>query len=687
LFKVVSDTPGYLLLACGLVAVVLTFLLYRKSKKNEDLNKRVVFLMAALRFVGVFFLCILLCKIFIKSTLNKTEYPLLLVAIDNSSSMAKNNGESLGNADITLIKDELLSGINKEFQTKFISFGSKVKINDSIDFSEKETSLSELFDYLELNFENRNTGALVLISDGIINKGANPVYKSSKLRYPVYSIAMGDTSIKKDIFITKVNHNQNTYLGNRFPVEVTIGAHQFNGRESTLSISKNGVKKTEQKFRINSDNYSGSYQFVLEAETPGLHRYEIHIQELEGEQSKLNNRQSFVIDVIDNREKILFLYHAPHPDVAAISESLESLKNYELLKSPISQFQSGVKPYSLLIIHGYQNISDQKIIEDCLSASVPFLIVNPSSANNLPIVKINSAINKYNDTEPILQPAFVYFTISDELKNMVKKFPAVKTFFGQYSMANGSQVLLTQKIGSVETGDPILVYQEINNLKSGLFIGDGLWRWKMINYLEKENFNAFNELISKSVQYLSVKSDKSFFRVYGEKIINQNENLEFTSEVYNKSYELITEPEVALVLKNQDGQSFNYFFTKQNSNYKLNAGIHEPGEYSYEAKVKINNEVMVKKGVVIIKEMLSEKMNTVANHKLLNDISIGSNGKLFYPQEIKKLINEINNNEYIKPITYSENTTSDLIDLKWLFILLVIIFSAEWFLRKVSGII
>ena len=47
--------------------------------------------------------------------------------------------------------------------------------------------------------------------------------------------------------------------------------------------------------------------------------------------------------------------------------------------------------------------------------------------------------------------------------------------------------------------------------------------------------------LAKIVQYLSVKSwIKSFFRVFTKKIINENEPIEFTAEVYNQSYELVT---------------------------------------------------------------------------------------------------------------------------------------------------
>jgi hypothetical protein len=81
----------------------------------------------------------------------------------------------------------------------------------------------------------------------------------------------------------------------------------------------------------------------------------------------------------------------------------------------------------------------------------------------------------------------------------------------------------------------------------------------MRDYADHGNHNLFNELISKTVQYLSVKADKSFFRVFTKKIINENEAIDFTAEVYNQSYELVTEPDVTLILKDDKGKAYQLY--------------------------------------------------------------------------------------------------------------------------------
>jgi hypothetical protein len=43
---------------------------------------------------------------------------------------------------------------------------------------------------------------------------------------------------------------------------------------------------------------------------------------------------------------------------------------------------------------------------------------------------------------------------------------------------------------------------------------------------------------------------------------------------------------------------------------------------------------------------------------------------------------ELLKNEQLKPITYTQSSTSLLIDLKWLFFFIVILLATEWFFRK-----
>ncbi len=638
--------------------------------------------MFLMRFLSVSLILLFLLNIFIKRLQNETENPIILLAIDNSSSMASVD-------DSAYVKNEFLKGIEKlkselegKFQVKQLLFGSSSRTSDAPPtFTEKETDLENLIDEVENNYSNQNIGALIIASDGIVNKGINPLYSADKLNYPIYTLALGDTTEIKDILIQKINHNQIAYTGNNFPVEVILNSKKYSGKDIKVELFENNVLKSKQDVRILSDNFLSTCNFTLTASGKGIVKYTAKVTCLSDEKNCSNNVQSFVVEVIDNKEKIILLTANPHPDIAAIKDAISLGTNYDIEYGLVTEFKKNVKAYSLVIFHGF-NSGMSSVLTDCKNNQIPYWIVNPSGPDNIPGLRIGSSLNKFNDAEPYIDNTFGLFNLSEGFKKFSKDLPALKTFFGNYSLGNGANTLLKQKIGSIETENPIFFFGETNGLKNGVFIGDGLWKWKMRDFAEHQNHNLFNELINKSVQYLSVKSDKSFFRITSPKIISENQPVELEAELYNKSYEAITEPDVILFLTNSEGKKFNYTFSKTGSAYKLNLGMLEPGEYKYEASTKNNNEVFVKRGIFVVKEVVSEKINTVANHTLLFQLSERSNGKLYYPAELDKMRDELLNSERIKPVTYSQTSTSSLIEVKWLFWLILVLMAAEWFFRK-----
>lgn len=618
----------------------------------------------------------------LKHFIKETENPVILIALDNSASM-------VASKDSAYVKDQFLKdlqdfkkNIGEKYLVKSLLFGGECEKSDNAPgFTDKETDLSNLFRTLNTNYSNQNIGALVLVSDGIYNKGANPFHISEKQNYPVFTIATGDTSEFRDVAIQKINHNKLSYSGNNFPVEVVLHAKKYLGEKVKVRLYDQGVQKAEEIVPINSANFLTTVAFTLTAGKTGLSKYTAKIDLLEGEKNKENNSQSFVIEVIDSKEKILLLASSPHPDISALNDALGNSTNYEVDLFIAKNQTKTIKAYNLIIIHGYTS-AQSSLIKECKDNLIPYWIINPGTFDNLPDINIIGSNNRFNDAEPIPAMSFGLFTMSNEFKKFTNELPPVKSFFGVYKLNNGIQSLLNQRIGSVETENPILCFSETGPVKTALFLGDGLWRWKLRDYAEHRNTDLFNELISKSVQYLTVKADKSLFRVNGPKIVAENEAVEFDAELYNKSYESIIEPEVSIIISNSNDNKYNYTFGKTNRAYKLSAGLLPIGEYTYEAKVKLNNELYTKQGSFVVKEVVAEKINTVANHQLMYQLAKKTNGKLFYSNQLKELEKTLIENKTIKPITYSKKSTTTLLDLVWLFWIILILLSVEWFIRK-----
>ncbi len=680
--ELISNYPWYYTLLCFLAGFVFSAAMYFRDKHHAERPKLLRYSLATLRFASVTLIALLLLDIFMKRLVNETEKPVILVMQDNSSSITAGKDSTEIKTDYTKALAALVDAVKEKYDVKTYRFDSELSPSvppmSGIDFKGRETDISKAFSDIENNYLNKNIGAVILASDGIYNKGTNPLYSFGKLNAPVYTIALGDTIPLKDVWIQSVIHNQVAYLGNSFPVEVVVNATDLNGSQATVSITQEGKTLKNETIAINSKSFSKTLNYVFDAVKPGIQKYTVSITGVDEDKNKQNNVQSFMIDVIDNREKILILANAPHPDIAALEQSISHAQTYEVEVALLNNFTKPLKPYSLVILHQVSN--------------TPLALVNDIKANNIPVFFIGNSgfINARNDqrsneVEAAYKKEFALFSVSPELQGYFKNLPAVKCPFRGNVNAGSVSSLLSQRLGVVDTDEPLLFFSESNGVKSGGFTGDGLWRWRLRDYADHGNHNLFNELISKTVQYLSVKADKSFFRVYTKKIINENEALDFTAEVYNQSYELITDPDVTLSLKDSKGKVYNYTFSKKQTMYSLSAGQFSAGEYTWEAKVKSGDKLYTKTGLVIVKEVVSEKINTVANHQLLYQIAQQSGGKLFYKNQLEALQKAILETDSIKSITYSHKQLNELVNLKWIFFVILLLLSAEWFLRKYNG--
>ncbi len=688
--SLITEYPLWFVIFCiALGALYAMFLYYRDKHEFSKVLKATMFV---LRFLSVSIIAFLLLSPLLKTNLRTVEKPLIIVAQDNSQSVIfgndsvyyKNYPEELG---------KIADAFGKDYEIKPYSFGEKVTEGFDPSFNARETNMAILFDELQTLYSNRNVGALILASDGIFNKGVNPLYASEKIKFPVYTIALGDTLLNKDLILFKVNYNRIAYLGNEFPVEVVIHANQLNGGKCLLTISNKSGTLLRKEIEINNDAFSETVLLHLEAKNTGIQRFNVSLAPVEEEISTVNNSQNIFIDILDARQKILILAQAPHPDISAIKQAIESNYNYEVEDYIVGDFNKSFGEYNLVIMHQIPSARYKSghFINQLSEKNLPVLYIlgsktNLNDFNNLKTgLIIKRKKRSYNESTPYYNKDFALFTISEPTLEVVKEFPPLLSPFGEYKTNNALNVLFWQTIGNVETDLPLLAFLQTLDSKQGVIVGTGLWRWRMTDFAKNNDHNGFNELISKMVQYLSVKVDKSFFRIIGENNFYENENVEFDAELYNDSYELINSPEVSLDIINSDEKNFPFTLSKTANAYHLDAGSFPVGNYIYKAKVKVGSKIYQQNGSFTVSAVNIESINTVADHNLLYKLANRHDGMMFYPSDVDALIETIKSREDIKSVSYHQKRYNELVNLYWIMILLIILIGGEWFLRKYNG--
>ena len=689
--------PSWYLFLCILLGLIYAGALYFRNPTFRDQSPLLSIGLALLRFLAVTLISILLLDPIIRFLQTETRKPTVVIAQDVSESVGSTMNDT-SRQQYQAAMENLAQELSKDYEVATYSFGTEFREGLDTSFSDKSSNLSEALDGIYDLYSNQNLGAVILSSDGIFNEGSNPLYSGAKLNAPVFTIALGDTIPKRDAILKRVFHNQIAYLGDQFVVQTDIGARNCSGTSPVVTIYKiegDRVQSLQQvPLSINTDNFFQTVEFTLDANTSGVQRYRIQLSSLPGEASTANNVREFYIDVLDSRLKILLLANAPHPDLSALKQSILRNKNYGVDIAYLKNLQVKPEDYDLVILHQLpsrtQDIS--RILNKLNERKISRLFIGGTQTQYQRLNKAQSQLEvttsgtSNNDVQAIFNPGFSLFTVSEALRKELPQFAPLVAPFGDFKAAPSSQVLLFQRIGRVETQYPLLVLGEEQGIKTGVLAAEGLWKWRLFDFLQHENHDLFDELTSKVVQFLSLKDDKRRFRITPSKtIFSETDPVVFDAELYNESFELVNDPDVLMTITDAENRQYNFTFDKSEKTYTLHAGILPPGSFRYQGKVSLGGEPLTFEGQFSVQPVQLELYETTANHGLLRLLSREYGGELRYASQLGELPQELVQLGNLKPVIYESTRTQTVLHFRWIFALLAFLLFLEWFLRRYFG--
>ncbi len=678
---------GLIVLLSFLSAVAFSYFLYFRNSGNFSLTRAQKGLLTFLRFTTLFILFLFLVSPLIERTKKIKQLPILAIAFDNSQSVEPYN------SSFNQFKKNLEDRFSTDYQLEFWSFGEKVGLAEKLSGTERRSDYGQMIKTLKNNYINKNIGALILFGDGIYNQGQNPENLVSGLKYPIYTLGVGDSTRITDAIIRNVKTNKLAFLKNKFPVEIEMKFLKLKNKIAYIEIENNNKQVYSSMIPIVSNDDFKLELVNLEATAPGLQRYKIRIRTFDGETNLKNNEFEVVIQVIENKQKILMLSDGPHPDLGAIRNSITELQNYEIKLLTGNNIPDSLSSNSLIILN--QLPSEKNVASNLLSkikeSRIPILfLVGPNTLteqlNNWDMGLKISASKNTEEVQATFNDNFPLFVLSEETKETLKTAPPLVAPFGNTELNPNMQNLAQQSIRNIPTNKSMMVLGTVKGRKIGFIIGEGLWRWRLHSFQTNGNHNSYNELIQKVIQYLALHENEDNFNVYCPALYQETDNIELSAELYNDSYELVNTPEVNIRIKNDSLREFSYQFDRTNTSYRLNAGNLPFGDYTFEAETSLGTQKFIEKGNFSIVKNDIEIQNTQADFGALYKLSQRTGGQ-FYPIENQNtLFDDINNNKQIKVQYHPQTIQDEWINLKLLFLLLIISLGIEWFFRKYWGI-
>ena len=652
----IIDYPWYYVLLCLLAGAAYAAALYFTGRKAFP--KRLRWLLAALRFIAVSAIAFLLLAPVARQTVHERQKPHVVMAADVSQSVA-------ASADSAFSLEALAGEVEGNCMVSMETFGGSA------------TDIGEVL----MRHSHDDIAALVLATDGIYNRGGNPATVAERLPFPVYTVALGDTTVRRDAALADLRCNRIAMLGNDYPVEVTVNASWLGGRSAQLTISDAGGNVMHrQSIGYSGDNFSTVVSATLPAKAPGLQRITVKIEPIEGEFSVQNNTIAFYIDVLDTRRKVAIYANAPHPDLAALKRAIEANANYEATVI----YASDAKPdtsYSLAILHNLPSAThpDVGFAKELPQLYVIGLQTDLSRFNALHSgLEIVAKVSRANEVTAAHQTSFSLFTLDDDATAAIEAMPPLSTPFGEARMAAGVQSLFTARLGSIDTRQPLVAATAQGEMRRAFVWGEGLWRWRLAEWQADGSHTHFDRLVSQLVAFTAMQQSRSRLQVEAGRSYADDESPVLRAQLYNEAYELTNSPEVQLHLTG-DSTEADFTFARDGAAYRLNLPVLKAGLYRYKATA---GDGLTASGTFAVEALNLEHRSLVADHSLLRTISATTGGEMLYPSDIAEISSQL---KALKPTIYSHTRYAEFLRLPLILILIIVLLGAEWVLRKYHG--
>ena len=566
--------------------------------------------------MSLFLLILLLINPTIEKIEIENEKPTLSVLVDNSKSVSFfKEGKN-----VTDIVSNLQN--NSDLTTKFFlnefAFGRNLEVLDSLSFLENQTNIAEAITTVN-ELQKDKIAPIILITDG--NQTIGEAYEFLNSKQPIYPIIVGDTIKHVDLKIAQLNVNKYSYLQNKFPVEVILNYEGTETVNTQFSIFNDGKTVYRENVSFSSDKKSATITANLTSTKEGLHYYTASINTLKNEKNTKNNSKIFSVEVINEQTKVLILSSVLHPDIGALKKSIESNKQRSVDVLLVDDFKGNVSNYQLVIFYQLNN-KFNSIFSELKEQNSNYLLISGANTdwnfiNKQQLGFTKNAINQTENYGAIYDDSFLTFLQEDI---GFDNFPPLKDKFGEVLISKEHQTLLYQNVNGFKTNQPLFTTFEVNNQRSAVLFGEGIWKWRAASFLNSNSFEEFDKFTGSLVQYLASNKKRDRLEVNANTIYPANSSINISAFYTDKNYQFDARAALEIAITNSETKEVTKIpFSLINNSYQIEIENLTSGDYSY--KVEVLGLDIKTNGRFKITEYQIEEQFTNANETKVATIS------------------------------------------------------------------
>ncbi len=696
------STNYFILTILMFIAVGYSYYIYKYTIPQTSWFTKT--LLITLRSSALIMIIIILFEPVLTLNYIRTNKPVNLLLIDNSSSIVNKDSTSRAKKIHNFI-ESYKNTISDN--TIIATFGNGVNQIDNrniskLKFNAPVTNFEKLIPFIKN--QKKNIATITMVTDGIITEGSNSTSEIEKLNIPVFTVAVGDTTKPSDIAISKVLFNKLIYLNSKTEINGVISNSNFANRIVTVSLFDESGVVGQKQIKLNEYGIN-NITFAYKPKEIGKNNLLLKVSGIEKEETYVNNKYPFIIDVLNNKTNVLLLAGAPSADLSVIVKSLS--ENSKIILNKIVQLNRT----TFLDKNNYTNKIDSAeiiLMIDFPTTKTPVQLLNrinrKITLGKTPYFLFLSELTNYNrltgfkNLLPFKTKTFSqgYLLTQPEIisvgngifnnLSLWNQLAPIKTNNSKIEVKSYTSLLAVGKSRNDKTELPILFTSKLASSRSIIFNGYDFWKWRVQPdaYLE----NTFNTFLSNSIKWLSTKKEKRIFVKPLKDIFTTNETVEFSGNVYDETLTPINNATVVVEISSDNFKKSIKLQPVKNGIYKGSLGISSPGTFKYTAKINSKDEKQqIVKGKFLISDLEIENINFILNSNYLTFISNVTSGSFFTIDDYSNLFSKIKQFSNIQIKKEVLPVKFDIWRNRWILFLIIIFFAIEWIIRKQRGML
>ena len=666
----------------------------------------------------------------------RPQQNIIAVVVDDSRSMSIMDGGATREAQaIKALEGGVLDQLQKKFQIRVYRLDRQIsrvaKLDDlKMASPAPATRIGDGLKQLADEAADLPIGAVVLLSDGADNSGGIDLETISTFRsrrIPVHTVGFGAEQIAHDVEINDALVAPRALADSRLAAKITLHQRGYAGQKAILTVRNVGKVLAGRQITLAADGATQNESLVFNPGDAGAKTLQFSIDPLPGEENSDNNSLSRLVNVESAKRRVLYVEGEPRWEYKFIRRAEQDdrlLTIVSMLRTSENKiYRQGIEdpkeladgfpsraedlfPYQAIIIGSveanYFTAAQKELIQQFVDRRGGGLLflggraslgdggwAASSLADLLPVTLPNKKGTFHRDPATASLTAagadnIITRLVEDPAANVErwKKLPYLMDYQEVGTPKPGAVVLAEMTAGGRKM--PMLITENYGRGRTAVLATGGTWRWQMSQPLEDQTHEEFWQQL---LRWLVMDTPGRVVATVPNQMLQDDGRVQFSADVRDKNFLPATDAHVEAHILGPGGSAAQVEMTPDPNTpgtFHADWTADQPGSYLTEVVATRDKDELGRDVLTFARtDGVAENFHTEQNRGLLEKLSAETGGRYWKPQEVSKLTNEISYSD--AGITVRD--AKELWNMPVVFLLLLLLPSAEWLLRRKWGVV